>query len=239
MLALLAAIPAHAQRSDYEREKRWADEIVPGLMVGEAVWLGSGRKFLGLYAEKKDARLAILFVHGKGVHPDFGLIGNLRMSLTDAGYATLSIQMPILGADEPAERYKILNAEAISRIATAVSWLRGKGYRRIVLVSHSMGARMANHYLSANPKASLVAWVALSITGGGFEPFAKPKFPVFDVFAEKDFEEVLATAERRAAVLKRLRGSSQTTVFRADHFYAGREKELASLIQILLEPEKK
>ena len=33
---------------DYEREQRWSQEIVPGLVVGDAVWLegSGGRKFL-------------------------------------------------------------------------------------------------------------------------------------------------------------------------------------------------
>ena len=240
-LALLAAFAAHAQRPDYEREKRWADEIVPGLVVGQAVWLQAGapQKFLGLYTEAKNAKGAIVLVHGTGVHPDYGLIGGLRVRLADAGYSTLSIQMPILAADAPAEGYRALFTEATGRIGAAVSWLRGKRYRKIVLVSHSMGSRMANHYVARNPKVPLKAWVAVSITSGGFEPFGRPRFPVFDVYAEKDYEAVLNGVERRAAVLKRMRGSSQAMVFGTDHFFAGKEKELASLIQILLEGEKK
>ena len=46
---------------DYEREKRWAAEIVPNLVVGDAVQLKlpSGREFLGIYAESKAAKNAI------------------------------------------------------------------------------------------------------------------------------------------------------------------------------------
>ena len=38
-----------------EREQRWADQILPSLMVGDAVWLTQeeGHKFLGLYTEAK------------------------------------------------------------------------------------------------------------------------------------------------------------------------------------------
>ena len=38
-------------------------------------------------------------VHGLGIHPDWGLIGALRSDLPDAGYTTLSVQMPVLAAD--------------------------------------------------------------------------------------------------------------------------------------------
>src|SRR5436853_5148707 len=93
------SLPLPAQ--DYEREKRWSAEIVPGLVVGEAVWIEGqgGPKFLGLYTETQKAPAAIVLVHGVGVHPDHGVIGALRVSLADAGYTTLSIQMPVQKAD--------------------------------------------------------------------------------------------------------------------------------------------
>ncbi len=40
----------------------------------------------------------VVVVHGLGVHPDWGLIGGLRTGLADAGYVTLSVQMPVLAA---------------------------------------------------------------------------------------------------------------------------------------------
>ena len=118
LCAPLLAI-AQQQPSDYAREKRWADEIVPSLVVGEPVWLEAPRtqKFLGIYAEAKKAKGAVVLAHGLGVHPDYGLIGELRTRLTDMGYTTLSIQMPILAADAPAARYPVLFWEADARFA--------------------------------------------------------------------------------------------------------------------------
>lgn len=239
-VALGATLAAHAQGSDYAREKRWAAEIAPTLLAGEAVSLRAAKhEFLGLYAAVARAKGAIVLAHGAGIHPDYGLIGSLRARLADAGYATLAIQMPILAADAPAARYAALFPEADARLAAALAYLRGKGHGKIALLSHSMGARMANHFLASNPRAALSAWIALSISGGEFAPFGKPKFPVFDIYAEKDLEPVLRGAAARARFLRRLRGSSQTLVFGADHFYAGKEKELTSLIVLLLEGEKK
>jgi len=62
---------------------------------------------------------------------------------------------------------------------------------------------------------------------------------VFDVYAEKDFDVVLQGAQKRAAVLKRTRGSSQAMVFATDHHFSKKEKELVSLIRLLLEGEGK
>jgi len=238
--AWLAAFAAQAQPSDYAREKRWTGEIVPALVVGEAIRLQAAKhEFLGLYTGAKNAKTAIVLAHGLGVHPDYGLIGNLRARLADAGYTTLSIQMPILAVDAPAERYPALFPEAAARLAAAVAYLRKKGYRKIALVSHSMGSRMANHYLAANPKAPLSAWVAISLSSGKFERFGPVRFPVYDVYADKDLDPVLAGAGERTKFLRRMRGSSQTMVFGADHFFAKKERELATLIQLLLEGEKK
>ena len=84
-LYLLAASVAWAQ--DYVGEKRWAEEVLPGLVIGEPVWLelGNGHKFLNLYSEAKDAKVAVLLVHGIGVHPDHGVIGILRGKLYEMG----------------------------------------------------------------------------------------------------------------------------------------------------------
>jgi pimeloyl-ACP methyl ester carboxylesterase len=245
LAAALCAPPAAAAppapSSDYAREKRWADEIVPGLVVGQAVWLQGKRpqKFLALYAEAKDAKGAVILAHGLGVNPDYGLIGNLRARLYDMGYSTLAIQMPILAADAPPEGYAALFPEANERLATAISYLHRKGYRRITLVSHSMGSRMAGQYIARYPKVPLTGWIALSVSGGEFPPLKRMGFPVYDVYGEKDLEAVTAGAAKRAAMLKRLRGSGQVMVYGADHFYAKKEKELASLIRFLIEGEPK
>jgi hypothetical protein len=234
--ALCVPPAALAQRSDYAREKRWADEIEPALVVGEAVSLrASKHKFLGLYAEAKNARGAAVIAHGAGVHPDYGLIGSLRTRLADSGYTTLSIQMPILAADAPAERYAALFPEAGTRLTAAFLFLQGKGYRRIALVSHSMGSRMANYYLAAVPNVPLSAWVAVSISSGNFEAFGPVKFPVFDVYAEKDLDVVLRGATSRARILRKMPGSKQAMVYGTDHFFSGKDKELASLIRLLLD----
>jgi pimeloyl-ACP methyl ester carboxylesterase len=243
--AAVACVPlvalAQQQPSDYAREKRWADEVVPSLVAGEAVWLEAPRteKFLGLYAQAKDAKGSVILAHGLGVHPDFGLIGELRVRLADAGYTTLSIQMPILAADAPAARYPVLFWEADARFAAALTYLRRKKFDKIVLLSHSMGSRMANHYVAQHPQVPLAGWIALSVSNGEFAAWKRLKFPVYDVYAEKDFDAVLQGAPKRATLLKRTRGSSQTMVFGTDHFFAKKEKELVSLIRLLLEGEPK
>jgi pimeloyl-ACP methyl ester carboxylesterase len=223
---------------DYAREQRWADEIVPGLVVGDAARLetASKRSFLGIFADSAKSRGAIILMHGSGVHPDFAIVGQLRSLLNDAGFTTLSIQMPVLAADAQAEDYPGVFAQANERIAAAIEYLRAKKQGRIAIVSHSMGARMALDYLKRYPGAPLAAWVPLAISDGDLKGLPLTAFPVFDVYAERDFEVVLARKNDRAAALREVPGSKQVMVFGADHFFAGREREVAMLLGDLLGP---
>ena len=228
-LLLAAALPASAQ--DYEREKRWAAEIVPNIVVGDAVQLKlpSGREFLGLFAERKGAP-AVLLVHGVGVHPDHGVIGTLRVALADMGYTTLSIQMPVQKSDAVLEDYyPTVFPEAVERIRAGGVWLQQKGYRSVTLLSHSMGSWMANVYYEKTADSPFARWVCMGLTGG-FGSMRNVHAPVLDVYGEHDLPPVLKADWRRRATLLSIDGSKQVRIAGADHHFTGKEKELASRI---------
>jgi len=232
---VLAPISAFGQ-ADYAREKRWADEIAAAIVVGDPVQLEipSGRKFLAIYTPNAKATAGIVVVHGMGVHPDWGLIGALRSRLAEQGYATLSVQMPVLAADAKGEQYEALFPEAAERLAAAVAFLRGKNMKKVALVAHSMGARMANHFIVHAGEARVDAWVAIGILGEYAAP-AGFKAPVLDLYGEKDFPAVLGAAEKRAAAIRTVRGSGQVQVAGADHFFAGMEAELVRQVKLFLD----
>lgn len=233
-LLLAAALPAAAQ--DYEREKRWAAQVVPSVVVGDAVQLKlpSGRDFLGLYVEHKSAPAAVLLLHGVGVHPDHGLIGILRVALADMGYATLSIQLPVQKSDAQVEDYyPTVFPEAVERIRTAGRWLQERGYRKIVLLSHSMGSWMANVYYERTEASPFAAWVCMGLTGG-FGGMRNVRVPVLDVYAEHDLPQVLRADGRRRFTLQSIEGSKQVRIAGADHSYTGREKELAGEVRAFI-----
>jgi pimeloyl-ACP methyl ester carboxylesterase len=235
LIAWFAASPAWGA-ADYAREKKWADEILPGIVVGEPVTLtdAGGRRFLGLYTEVKSAKGAVVVVHGMGVHPDWGLVGVLRSQLADAGYTTLSVQMPVLAAEAKPEEYEKVFPEAAERLAAAVAYLKTKGYRKIALVSHSLGARMSGYYLANHADPPVAAWVAIGHSGRFKEP-QNLKIPVLDLYGEADFPQVLEAASRRAAALKRLPGSAQVAVQGADHFFNGQEDALVAQVRAFLD----
>lgn len=234
--AMILTSGAAWAEADYAREKKWADEITPGIVLGEPVYItdSDGRRFLAIYTEARSAKAAVILVHGLGMHPDWGLINVLRSVLPDAGYTTLSAQMPVLGVDAKADKYRTLFPEAAERLDAAVKFLKDKGFGKVAIVSHSMGARMSNYYLVNKEQVPVSAWVAIGLPG----PFAEPqrlKLPVYDLYGEKDLPQVLDNAKRRASALKRIPGSQQTAAPGADHFFAGKDKALVKYVNEFLD----
>ena len=199
LFLFLWGAPAWAQSPDYAREKRWADEITPAILVGDAVYLAqeSGHKFLAIYAANVKPRAGVIVVHGMGVHPDWNLINALRSDLSEQGYATLSVQMPVLAADAKGESYPALFPDAAQRLQAAVKFLRDKGHRKIAIAAHSMGARMVNHFIANGNAGDIDAWAAVGISTGVYLQAETFKAPVLDIYGEKDFPAVLANAVKR------------------------------------------
>jgi pimeloyl-ACP methyl ester carboxylesterase len=257
LVTLLQAAMAHAQSGDYAhdgnetqnyaldinvapdyaREKRWAEEVTPGLVTGDAVYLQqkAGHKFLALYTEAKPARAAVILVHGLGMNPDWALIGTLRAGLADHGYTTLSLQMPVLVAGQLGEAYPALFPDAAERIAAAVAFIRNKGHRNVALVAHSMGARMSNFFLTGTPDNGIAAWVAIGISNGDFTNADKLRMPILDIYGERDLPLVLQKAAGRTVALKKLKGSAQVEVAGADHYFAGSGDELLKQVRQFLD----
>ena len=228
LLALLAVIhTVHA--SDYAREQRWADEILPAVLDGDPVRLeqADGHPFLGLYIGTAQARGAVIVVHGMGVHPDWGVNNVLRTRLAEQGYATLSIQMPVLDAGATPGDYVETFPEASARIGQAAAWLKGHGYERIAVVSHSLGGRMARAYFVAGKALSVQAWAALSM---GFDDFRDVSVPVLDIYAEQDHMPVLHLVDAHKRTLVHP-ASVQRMLPATGHFYDGKEIEVTNLVR--------
>ena len=220
---------AGASGADYAREQKWADEVVPGLVVGDPVYLQTPRghhKFLTLFTPVAGTDKAAIIVHGMGIHPDWGMVSTLRTELADRGFTTLSIQMPILAADAEGEAYPPTFPEAAERIGEAVAFLKAKGYTQIAIVSHSMGSRMSRVYLAGHPDPAVQAWASLGISQ---DDYATLKLPILDLYGDNDLPPVLANAARRNLTLAAA-SSKQVVIARTDHFYSGHEAEMVATV---------
>ena len=235
LLGIVTSLELRAVTPDYAREERWALEIAPQVVVGDPVWLQTRdrARVLALYTEPAaKAKGAVIVVHGLGVHPDWNLIGALRTELAERGFATLSVQMPVLAADAPRDGYRDLFPAAGEQLEAAARWLRGKGYAKIGIVSHSMGAAMVDAAFARSDALSVDAWVPV----GMLVDFAfTPRLPVLDVIAERDFPEAMAGAKTRAPRLPRDGCSRSVVIGNADHYFAGATAALAESAAAFLE----
>lgn len=239
LACVLTLLCASASAQDYARERRWAQEIVPDVVVGDAVYLRQANRheFLGLYVSVKNANAAVLLVHGRSVQPNFGIIGVLRVALADMGYTTLAIQMPVLAASvKSSEYYPKVFPDALERIRIGARWLRARGYSKVVLLSHGLGSWMANVYFNETRHTPFAAWVCLGRTGT-FGPLKYVKAPVLDVYGQRDLPSVLRTVAVRRAELSHIPGSAQVMIHGTGHFYTGKESELAAVIGRFIDRE--
>src|SRR5512135_1048688 len=236
---LAAAAPLHGIVPDMAREDRWAEQVAPDVVVGDVVWLSTKlrAKVLAIYTKPSGtAKAAVIVVHGLGVNPDWDLINVVRTSLADHGFATLSVQMPVLAAEAPPADYVALYPEAGARLSAALAWLHGRGYAKVAVVSHSLGAAMTDAWLahgaaeagagaqaSAREGAGIDAWVPV---GMAVAFSVRPRIPVLDVVAGADLPAVLASNPARVSQLPADGCSRAVTVPGVDHFYHGAEAKL-------------
>ena len=229
---ILLLSPLTGAGSDLGKEKRWSEQIVDSLLDGEAVQLeAKGQKILGLYTPASNGstvRAAIL-LHGMGAHPDWPeVINPLRSELPEHGWATLSVQMPVLANDAALTDYAPLFAEAGPRIESAVSFLQEKGYEKIALIGHSLGAAMAATYLGTSTK-NIDGFVAIGLgiidndKMNALPALAKIQLPVLDLYGSRDLDNVLATAPARARAARKASNKNyrQQQIEGADHFFSG------------------
>jgi len=239
-----------ASKSDRAKEKRWEEQIVPGLLVGEPVKLNAdGTEFLALYAESSAEKIrgAMIILHGMGVHPAWTDITDpVRMAMPEHGWHTLSLQMPILGNEVTEEKtYAPLFDEVPARIQAGVDFLKARGIKTIVLDGHSLGNAMTLYYL--NNKSEPVIKAIISVAAGpGYEGdprtdiatnFSKIKIPFLDVYGSADEPRIHNSVKKRTQIAHKL-GKKNYTVIEvqgANHFFHGKQDELVRIMNNWLE----
>jgi len=241
LLGACLAMVSLALASDLEKEQRWADQVVDALLDGEAVVLNDGRAdFLGIETESADGGLgkAAIVMHGVGVHPDWPtVVLPLRVGLTESGWHTLSIQMPVLANEAEHAAYAAIYDWVPGRVGAAIRYLRAKGAEKVVLIAHSQGSTMTAFYLSQAHDA-VEGFVAIGMSGGiaggpmdTLAQLPRIKTPLLDLYGSEDLPEVLESAGDRAAAAGRAAGDySQQQVAGADHFFDGEETELLDAV---------
>jgi predicted alpha/beta hydrolase family esterase len=230
--------------ADLAREKRMADEIVDVILDGDAVFLEvDDHQFLNIYTEADKAKGVAIILHGRGFHPDWqDTVNPLRVGLTEFGWNTLSVQMPVLEKQAKYYDYVPLFSEALPRIDAAIKFAREQGNENVVLVAHSCGVHMAMAWVDAwNEKDSqkIQAYVGIGMGATDYQqpmakpfPFEKLTVPILDVYGENDYPAVLQRAPERLQSIKAAgnKKSSQRMVKGASHYYEDKGEDLTSVI---------
>jgi pimeloyl-ACP methyl ester carboxylesterase len=234
LLTVVSAPLQAASLSDRAKEKRWEQQIVPDIMVGDAVKLkASGVEFLSLYTPPAngESKGAVIILHGNGVHPAWpDVIEPLRTELPEHGWHTLSLQMPILHNGAVDKDYVPLFPEVPGRIQAGVDFLKKKGIKHIVLTGHSLGTTMATYYLADKPDPVVDSLVLISggpgvITDKRMNEVANlgrlHGVSVLDIYGTEDFPYVVDSMIKRRTLDIRKNGNRYETlaIKGADHFY--------------------
>jgi dienelactone hydrolase len=253
MLALGMRTAQAASLSDLDKEQRWQEQILSSLMMGEDVELRAGGvKFLALYAAaaSKQAKGAVILIHGRGAHPAWpDVIEPLRIQLAEHGWHTLSLQMPVLRNAAEDKDYIPLMPEVPLRIQAGVDFLKSNGITNIILAGHSTGATMASYYLAGGGDPAVKTFVIISGGPGVVNDtrmdsvknyVMMEKLNILDIIGSEDLDFVSKTATKR----QKLAGKNQSNHYAsikipgADHFYRGQEDVLANKVSAWLDKNR-
>jgi len=236
LISSLLLIPT-AFTSDLEKEKRWAEQVTDSLLDGEAHYLNDGKNdFLSLVTENEEGEspYGAVVIHGTGVHPNWSdVIQPLRIGLTENGWHTISIQMPVLPNEATHDDYTALFPEAPARIDAAVRYLKQEmDVKRVVLIAHSLGSSMTAYHLSRN-KPEVDGFIAIGMGGGGTHPnrdtmahLKSIKLPMLDLSGSEDLESVIKSNKARKTSQQHNEMYTQIIESGADHFFDGEEEAL-------------
>ena len=248
-VVLLCSFLSPVNASDLLREKRMADEIVDAIIDGDPVYLkADGHEFLNIYTEADEPKGAVIIFHGRGFHPDWqDAINPLRVGLSESGWNTLSVQMPVLEKGSKYNDYVPLFPEASPRIDAALKFVNEHSKGKVVIVAHSCSVHMVMAWidlLPVNLSQKIDAFVGIGMGSTDYRqplrqpvPYEKLTVPVLDVYGENDHSGVIRMAPERLRLLK-ISGNKnidQRVIADANHYYVNRGEELTNVIDSWLD----
>jgi len=241
LLILADSVSYAAETSAYEEGLTGR---LAGIYVdGESVWIPlEEHPFLGLYRKSTRPGLprVALILHSMGAHADWpDVIAPLRTHLPAQGWATLSIQLPVLAPQISQSDYGASFSQSARRIRASIKYLQDQGYANIVVLGYSFGATTAINYLMTD-QTDFRAFAGISMQEF---PFLDPPFrlvgqldniklPVLDIYGSQDYSDVLRSVDdRRLAASKGGNSAYQQQIIKdADHYFTGKQGELVDRI---------
>jgi pimeloyl-ACP methyl ester carboxylesterase len=123
---------------------------------------------------------------------------------------------------------------AYREIQNAIRFLKNrKGVKRVYLVGHSMGARMASAYVAKHPDHGLSGLIVIGLRNNGYDPLngyenvKNLTIPVLDLYGDGSYKDATHAADRGSLVSKLYH---QVAIPEAGHSFGGYEEQLVSAV---------
>ncbi len=214
---------------DFAREARMISEIEDAVLDGDVEYLTlkDDSEIFSIYmeSEAEKPKGGVIILHNRGHHANWGdTIKPLRVGLTEKGWHTLSVQMPVLDKHAKYYDYVPIFPYAHERIDAAIEFYKKLGITDITLIAHGCGAHMSMSYLDKMGGTQISRFVGIGMGATDYKqklikpyPLEAIKIPMLDIFAQNDFAGVLRLAKTRKP---RLNGkSTQILIKGANHYY--------------------
>lgn len=244
--SMMDDITANVIEPDFRREGRLITEIEDSIMDGEVQWLDlfTGEKIFSIYTETEadEVKGGVIVLHNRGYHANWeSVIKPLRIDLTNYGWNTLAVQMPVLNKKAKYYDYVPIFPYAYTRIKAAIDYLKSQGLNKIVIIGHGCGVHMAMSYIDIFSDNEIDAFVGIGMGATDFRqkmvkpfPFFKMQAPILDVFGEFDFPGVRRLANQRKIEFDAINNpkNQQIVIKNAGHYFKeeGTEKDLLTKI---------
>lgn len=233
LLLLPATLPAASPS-----EQQVSRELKNRLDSAQTVDLQAGdESFVALYRKNSLPMLqgAVILLHDQKRNADWPkVISPLRKKLSERGWDTLSIQLPVSsGLFVPTQENQ--NQDANPRIAAAMQYLLGLAHEKIVLLGHGTGGAIASGFAATQPQKELIGVVSVNFATARNEDsdsIEKIKIPMLDIYGKRNTRQNPNGVEQRKqqALTAANGGFSQHEVVAADHEFTGLQDYLASRV---------
>jgi len=185
------------------------------------------------YLDGEGSTVGVVLCHGRGKHPTWFVVDPLLKGVHEQlGYHTLSIQMPTGGSWRD---YDVLFPDAYRRITAAIRYLKQeKKVKKVFLMGHSMGSRMAAAFLKEHTDAGVAGFIGVGMRSNGDPPLDAEtslrmvNLPVLDVYGDGgDGEDAVHAVSRKDMVSDRYQ---QAFIPGAGHKFKKHEEELVDAV---------
>lgn len=226
MLILIGCSSAKV-KPDSNREKLIYQQNLQEIFDGNHFYIDyKYGKFSVLEIFDKNIDTAVLYLHGRGLHPNSqNLAYPIRTELSNK-YNTYSIQLPVLEKLSTYYDYTDIFYDSDERIKSAIEHISVKN-KKIILIAHSCGVHMLMSFIN-NAKLSENVSSLVLIGSGAIDkgqkliyqyPYSKISVPILDIYGEYDFNYVIIEAKKRERLIKKISSKSQQIQIKSSNHY--------------------